>query len=177
MQWQFTQFMIIFRPTAAATALNEEGDNSSVKSAKFRSIRGGDADSVKSKELTIICNHSRPGSSSSSSVMANSSHRPTTANSVIEMLHIEKVQDGSGLTLCGGGVFVASQCHVILFVMSGIFTVVGALLSAISYRPKGFGEDIEKFLARQVNHQSQSLASINWSMVILITHWYRSARK
>jgi len=77
------------------------------------------------------------------------SQRPNTANSVIEMLAIEKAHDGSGLTLCSGGVFVASQCHVILFVMSGIFTAVGVVISAISYRPRDFGEDFQKYLARQ----------------------------
>ena len=89
-------------------------------------------------------------SSSTSYYNYSGSQRPNTANSVIEMLAIEKAHDGSGLTLCSGGVFVASQCHVILFVMSGIFTAVGVVVSAISYRPRDFGEDFQKYLARQV---------------------------
>ena len=88
--------------------------------------------------------------SSTSYYNYSGSQRPNTANSVIEMLAIEKAHDGSGLTLCSGGVFVASQCHVILFVMSGIFTAVGVVVSAISYRPRDFGEDFQKYLARQV---------------------------
>lgn len=108
----------------------------------------GDADTASTSSSGEIVGNE----TNHSNRMANnnfSANRPTTANSVIEMLHIEKVQDGSGLTCCGGGVFVASQCQVILFVMSGIFTVVGAILSAISYRPRDFGEDIDKFFTRQ----------------------------
>jgi len=87
--------------------------------------------------------------------------RPTTAASVIERLHIEKVYD-EGITFCSGGsggcglvapggagIFVGTHCYVILLVMSGFFSVVGAILTAISYRPRELGEDIEKFISRQ----------------------------
>ena len=50
-----------------------------------------------------------------------------------------------------GGIFIAAYCHVILLIMSGIFMVAGSLLTAISYRPKSFGEDLHDFYIRQVN--------------------------
>ena len=48
-----------------------------------------------------------------------------------------------------GGIFIAAYCHVILLIMSGIFMVAGSLLTAISYRPKSFGEDLHDFYIRQ----------------------------
>ena len=72
-----------------------------------------------------------------------------TAASVIEKLHIEKDNSGEDLTFCGG-IFLAANCYIILFVMAGIFSVIGAILTAISWRPRDFGEEMERFLKRQV---------------------------
>ena len=90
---------------------------------------------------------------SPSTTESTMSNRPTTATSVIERLNIEKVQNGDGVTICGG-VFVTTHCYVILLVMSGVFTVVGAILTAISYRPRQFGEELERFLKREVSPNS-----------------------
>ena len=77
------------------------------------------------------------------------SKRPLTANSVIQRLQIEKANSDEGLTMCGG-IFLASNCYIILLVMAGIFIVAGAILTAISWRPREFGEEMERFLKRQV---------------------------
>ena len=82
----------------------------------------------------------------------NTAGRPATASSLMERLNIEKADEGGG---CGGGftigkVFVANNCTVILLVMAGIFLVGGAILTAISYRPREFGEELSKFINRQV---------------------------
>ena len=69
---------------------------------------------------------------------------------IVERLNVEKTNDGrAGMTIFGG-VFIAAYCHVILLIMSGIFMVAGSLLTAISYRPQSFGEDLHEFIIRQV---------------------------
>lgn len=70
-------------------------------------------------------------------------------DSVIERLRIEKADDGGGTGITIAGVFIAANCNVILLVMAGIFIVVGAILTAISYRPRDSGEEMEKFKDRQ----------------------------
>ena len=77
-----------------------------------------------------------------------SDKRPVTAASVIEKLKIEKANSGEGLTFCGG-IFLAANCYIFLFVMSGIFYVIGSILTAISWRPRDFGEEMQRFLIRQ----------------------------
>ena len=81
----------------------------------------------------------------------NRSYRPMSSRShIVERLNVEKTNDGrAGMTIFGG-IFIAAYCHVILLVMSGIFMVAGSLLTAISYRPKAFGEDLHHFYIRQV---------------------------
>ena len=70
---------------------------------------------------------------------------------IVERLNVEKTNDGrAGMTIFGG-VFIAAYCHVILLIMSGIFMVAGSLLTAISYRPQSFGEDLHEFIIRQVH--------------------------
>lgn len=78
--------------------------------------------------------------------------RPSTSSrpeSVIEKLRIESSDDGRGVGITILGVFVSANCSVILIVMASIFILVGAILSAISYRPRDLSEDLERFLSRQ----------------------------
>ena len=81
----------------------------------------------------------------------NTNYRPFSSRShIVERLNVEKTNDGrAGMTIFGG-IFIAAYCHVILLIMSGIFMVAGSLLTAISYRPKSFGEDLHDFYIRQV---------------------------
>ena len=74
----------------------------------------------------------------------------SSRSQIVERLNVEKANDGrAGMTICGG-IFIATNCHVIILVMSGIFMVAGSLLTAISYRPRGFGEELHNFIIRQV---------------------------
>ena len=81
----------------------------------------------------------------------NRSYRPMSSRShIVERLNVEKPNDGrAGMTIFGG-IFIAAYCHVILLIMSGIFMLAGSLLTAISYRPKAFGENFHQFSIRQV---------------------------
>ena len=54
--------------------------------------------------------------------------------SVIERLRIESSDDGRGPGITIGGTFISANCSIILVVMASIFMVVGAILTAISYR-------------------------------------------
>ena len=75
----------------------------------------------------------------------------SSRSQIVERLNVEKTNDGrAGMTIFGG-MFIAAYCHVILLVMSGVFMVAGSLLIAISYRPRGFGEELRQFIIRQVN--------------------------
>ena len=49
-------------------------------------------------------------------------------------LRIESSDDGSGAGITIGGVFISATCSTILIVMASIFIVIGAILTAISYR-------------------------------------------
>ena len=74
----------------------------------------------------------------------------SSRSQIVERLNVEKTNDGrAGMTIFGG-IFIAAYCHVILLVMSGIFLVAGSLLTAIAYRPRGFGEEGYMFNIRQV---------------------------
>ena len=46
--------------------------------------------------------------------------------------------------------YVATNCNIILIIMAVIFLLVGAVLTAISYRPKDLGEHPHRFIDRQV---------------------------
>ena len=91
---------------------------------------------------------------------------------IVERLNVEKTNDGrAGMTIFGG-VFIAAYCHVILLIMSGIFMVAGSLLTAISYRPQSFGEDLHEFIIRQVNSGLQVF--IYCSFLILVSRNYHN---
>ena len=65
--------------------------------------------------------------------------RPSTASSLIQRLHVEK-QGEEGMAI--KGVFVATNCYIIILVMSGFFLVAGIVLTVISYRDMhGDGEE------------------------------------
>lgn len=69
--------------------------------------------------------------------------------SVIERLRIESSDDGRGAGITIGGTFISANCSIILVVMASIFMVVGTILTAISYRPRDYGEEMERFMERQ----------------------------
>jgi len=69
--------------------------------------------------------------------------------SVIDKLRIESSDDGAGVGITIGGLFISANCSIILIIMAFIFILIGCVLTAISYRPREFGEDLERFLSRQ----------------------------
>ena len=62
---------------------------------------------------------------------------------------IESSDDGAGVGITIGGLFISANCSIILIIMAFIFILIGCVLTAISYRPREFGEDLERFLSRQ----------------------------
>ena len=62
---------------------------------------------------------------------------------------IESSDDGGGVGINIGGMFISANCSIILIIMAFIFVLVGAILTGISYRPRDLGEELERFLSRQ----------------------------
>ena len=81
-----------------------------------------------------------------------SSLRPSTSSrpeSVLEKLRIESGDDGGGVGITIGGVFISANCSIIVIVMASIFVLVGAVLTAISYRPRDINEELDRFLSKE----------------------------
>lgn len=75
--------------------------------------------------------------------------------SVMGRLRIEKVDDRYGMSI--GGFYIAGNCNIILLVMACIFLVVGAIFTAISYRPRDPTEEMERYQERQASPVSSQV--------------------
>ncbi len=101
------------------------------------------------RESNVYSPYERPLTSSD---LMTSSLRPSTSSrpeSVLEKLKIETSDDGGGIGITIGGVFISANCSIILIVMASIFILVGSILSAISFRPRDINEELDRFLSRQ----------------------------
>ncbi len=100
----------------------------------------------RANDLKEIQNSPGAGSNGATGGSRKSNSRPS---SVIERFHIEAGDDGGGTGITIGGVFLSSNCNIILVVMASIFMVVGIILTAISYRGRETKEAIEEFNTRR----------------------------
>ena len=81
-------------------------------------------------------NESTPSKSMSPFQQSSTSRPGSGRGSVINRLRIESSDDGSGSGITIAGIFVSANCSIILIIMASIFILIGAILTAISYRWK-----------------------------------------
>ena len=75
------------------------------------------------------------------------------SNGLVRRLNVVEANDG--INICGGisnigGMFCRRHCYIMIIAMSGMFIVLGSLLTAMGYRPQAFGEMMHAFVSRQV---------------------------
>ena len=82
---------------------------------------------------------------SACSRVESSRQSASAATTAMSLLNIERL-DGGGLSI--RGMVVAAYCNIFLVIMGCVFLGGGSLLTAISYRPQEYGEDLGDWRTR-----------------------------